>query len=59
MPKIDFGSVTIYIGFAILIVIAVFLLVTKFRETLVDKTDVSMYERPTWSEETESDVQGD
>ena len=53
MPKVDFGSVMIHLCFVVLLIIAIWLFISKFSVTMQERVDVSMYERPTWSEETQ------
>ena len=56
MPKIDFGSIAIYIGFVILLIIAIWLFVIKFSATAKQYAEIQLYEKPTWLEETEGDT---
>lgn len=54
MPKIDWDSILVYIGFVILIILASILFVTKLTaEVFEGAADASMYSRPTLSEEIE------
>lgn len=54
MPKIDWDSILVYIGFVILIILASILFVTKLTaEVFEGASNASMYSRPTLSEEIE------
>lgn len=52
LPKMGLDSILIYIAFASLIILAVMLMVGKFKETLSSKVCDTLYSRPTWYEET-------
>lgn len=54
MPKIDWDSILVYIGFVILIILASILFITKLTaEVFEGAADAPMYSRPTLSEEIE------
>ena len=53
MPKMDFGSVILYITFIFLIIVAFLLATTKIINTYqTRRAEASMYSKPTWCEMT-------
>lgn len=53
MPKIHWDSILIYIGFVILIILAIIIFITKLSVKVPeDIANASMYSRPTWPEVT-------
>lgn len=57
MPKVHWDSILIYIGFVVLIILTLILMITKFAVEMQERTDVSMYSKPTLHvEETTSTI---
>lgn len=52
MPKIHLDSILIYIGFVILIILAIIIAVNKVVVHFQAESQVSMYSKPTWPEIT-------